>query len=127
MFDCLPLAVTTLKMICLPSGDHPGSRQDADRGSEDAAPHDKGIASWWSPLPSASTCQIASRWSVALRALNRIRLPLGDQLPPNAQSTSMPAGVICRTLLPLTFATKMPSGVPLASLRTKTICLPSGE
>src|SRR3954466_12088698 len=101
MFSCVPPALMRVKTILVPSGDQPGWKQDVDLGSENAPPHGGVIGSWCGALPSALTTQIARRWLAALRAANRILLPLGDQLPPKEASRIIAGGVICRRPLPL--------------------------
>src|SRR5918996_618764 len=68
MFLWVRWALVRTKTIFVPSGDQPGSRQLIDLGSENSPPHPGVIGSWCSPLPSASTTQIASRWSGVARA-----------------------------------------------------------
>src|SRR4029453_16309556 len=107
MLDCVPLAVTPVKTILVPSGDQPGSRQEIDLGSASAPPHDGAMGSWGNPRPSALTTQIARWWSGAGRAANRILFPVGDQLPAKNPNSRISPGVgPSRRPLPLGGGTK---------------------
>src|SRR5919197_5253820 len=126
MFCWVPLALTRVKTILVPSGDQPGEKQETDLGSDKAPPQAGMIGSWCRPLPSARTTQIARRWLGSMRVANRILFPLGDQLGPGSLSVTKSGGVICRNLLPSSLTTKRPTG-PLSFERTKTMRFPSGE
>src|SRR6266516_1459662 len=119
MFLCPVAALKMSNTIFLPSGDHLGSKQLFEVGSEKAPPQ----ATPWtliscSPLPSAWTTQSEVRTSGVTRCEKTISFPCGDQSPVDLKS--VPVGVICLTPVPLTLTTKRPTGSPLWSERPKT-------
>src|SRR6266516_2001654 len=124
MFLCPVAALKMSNTIFLPSGDHLGSKQLFEVGSETAPPQEGWVWTWISrrPVPSAWTTQSEIRTSGVTRCEKTISFPCGDQSPVDLKS--VPVGVICLTPVLLTLATKRPTGSPFWSERPKTRCLP---
>src|SRR6266702_2282068 len=107
MFLCPVAALKMSNTIFLPSGDHLGSKQLFEVGSEKAPPQ----ATPWtsiscSPLPSEWTIQSELCTSGVTCCEKTIWLPCGDQSTPPL--TSVPAGMICSSPVPLTLTTNRP-------------------
>src|ERR1043166_2613808 len=126
MFLCPVVASKMSKTIILPSGDHLGSKQPWEVGSERAPPQ---ATPWtWiscSPLPSECTTQSVLCTSAVSWREKTIWFPCGDQSPPPPQAT--PWTWISCSPLPSECTTQSVLCTSAVSWREKTIWFPCGD